>query len=194
MFWSVTIIIHSVRLKAAIKSLTQSEFLASICWRVLSVVLQARTATIFGVNACLLLLLVRLPFWVVANGVGVQFSLDALLQLPHWFLAHVLRGAKLDNFTLQELDGLCVTLGEFLLQTADKHVLEVVFVAFARLTLNRTKLVDNSGRWAPTLHWGLRGWLASNGSWVGSCLAYIELAFDWVTLSCRSCFHHVVLL
>ena len=52
----------------------------------------------------------------------------------------------MDNFTLQELDGLCVALGEFLLQAADKHVLEVVFVTCARLALNRTKLVDNSGR------------------------------------------------
>ena len=194
MLRSVTIIIHSVRLKAAIKSLTQSEFLTNIRRRVFSVVLQARAAPIFGVNVGLLRLLLRLPFWVVADGVGVQLSLDALLQLPHWFFAHVLGGAKLDNFTLQELDGLCVALGEFLLQAADKHVLEVVFVTCARLALNRTKLVDNSGRWAPALHWGLRWWLASNGSWVGSCLAYIELTFDWVTLSCRSCFHHVDLL
>ena len=83
MLRSVTIIIHSVRLEATIKSLTQSEFLTSIRRRVFSVVLQARAAPIFGVNVGLLLLLLRLSFRVVADGVGVQLSLDALLQLAH---------------------------------------------------------------------------------------------------------------
>ena len=50
------------------------------------------------------------------------------------------------NFALEELDGLRVSLGELLLQTADEHVLEVVFVACACLSFDRSELVVDPSR------------------------------------------------
>ena len=137
--------------------------------------------------------LVRLPFRDVACTVRVQFSLNAQLELPHGLLTDVLWGAKLTDFTLEQLDSFWVALGELLLQSTDKHVLEVVIVTWGACpTLNRAKLVYRSRLRALPIKGSLRWWSASIRNaclWIAT--SRIELTFNCVPLgSCSTTFDH----